>query len=158
MYVFINIGSNLGNRRLNISRALVEIEKIVGYFEISHSIETLPWGFVSNKKFLNVGLAFQTEIEPEALLKSFQEIEKKLNSHPHRDNDGNYADREIDIDIVAIDQLVIDTPTLKVPHPLLAKRRFFLEPLRELAPEWTHPSTGLTPAQMLANLPQTNPE
>lgn len=153
MYVFINIGSNLGNRRLNLSRALVEIEKIVGYFEISHSIETLPWGYVSDKKFLNVGLSFQTDMEPEELLLKFQDIEKKLNKNPHRDDAGNYADREVDIDIVAIDEMIIDSPSLKVPHPHLAERRFFLEPLNELAPGWRHPATGLTPAEMLANLP-----
>ncbi|MDE7381173.1 MAG: 2-amino-4-hydroxy-6-hydroxymethyldihydropteridine diphosphokinase [Muribaculaceae bacterium] len=155
MYAFINIGSNLGNRRLNLSKAIAAIEKRIGYFELSHTLETHPWGYISDKMFLNVGIAFQTEMTPEELLDTLQEIEKELNKNPHRADNGGYQDREIDIDIIALDRMEIDTERLKVPHPHLEERIFFLQPMAELAPDWTHPRTGLTPAQMIANLPQS---
>lgn len=152
MYAFINIGSNLGNRRLNLSRAVAEIEKTVGFFELSHTIESRPWGYVSDNMFLNVGMAFETNLKPEELLDVLQQVERKLNKSAHRNSNGTYADREIDIDIIALDDLQIDTDRLTVPHKHLAERSFFLEPLQELAPGWHHPATGLTPAEMLANL------
>lgn len=152
MYAVINIGSNLGNRRLNISKAVSMIEKKIGYFELSHTFETHPWGYVSDKLFLNTGMAFHTDMSPEQLLTFLQEIERLLNKTPHRDSDGNYSDREIDIDIMILDDRVIDTEELKVPHPHLAERDFFLLPLEELVPGWRHPLTGLTPAEMLSNI------
>ena len=83
------------------------------------------------------------------MLDRIHDIERRLGSAAHRDGDGNYIDRLVDIDIVAIDERVIDTPTLQVPHPHLAERDFFLRPMMELAPNWVHPVTGLTTAQML---------
>lgn len=154
VYAIINIGSNLGNRRLNLSRAIALIEKEVGYFELSHTLETRPWGYVSDNMFLNVGMAFHTDLTPEQLLDRLQQVERKLNKTPHRDAEGEYRDREIDIDIMALDDLVIDTDRLKVPHPHLAERTFFLEPMQELAPAWRHPVTGRTPAEMRASLPK----
>lgn len=155
-YVLINIGSNLGNRRLNLSRAMSAVGRDFGDFEMSHAVESAPWGYDSTHSFLNVGLAFHTGLEPEAILDRLQHIERSLSATPHRNPDGTYADREVDIDIVAIDRLVIDTPRLQVPHPQLAKRKFFLEPLDELAPGWTHPVSGLTPAMMLHDLESEN--
>ncbi len=76
-----------------------------------------------------------------------------VSTHGHTATPTAYRDRTIDIDIVAVDELQIDTDTLKVPHPHLAERRFFLEPMAELAPEWRHPATGLTCAEMLEKLP-----
>ncbi len=150
--VFINIGSNLGNRRLNLSRAMSAVGKEFGAFELSHIVESQPWGFQSEHPFLNVGMAFHTDLAPEEVLSKLQAIEKRLSPGNHRNADGTYADRYVDIDIVAIDRLEIDTPSLKVPHPHLARRRFFLEPLEELAPGWTHPADGLSPSEMLARL------
>lgn len=157
MYAFLNIGSNIGNRRLNLSKAVAEIEKLVGYFELSHTLETHPWGYVSDKTFLNVGMSFQTDLSPEELLDALQEIEGRLNKTPHRHADGSYADREVDIDIVALDELTIDTDRLKVPHPHLAERDFFLLPMKELAPGWHHPRTGLSPDEMIEALEDKRP-
>ncbi len=155
MYAFINIGSNLGNRRLNLSKAVAAIEKrIDNYFELSHTLETHPWGYVSDKMFLNVGMAFQTDKTPEELLDMLQEVEKEINKTPHRKDDGEYSDREIDIDIMALDEMIIDTDRLKVPHPHLAERIFFLQPMEELAPGWHHPISGKTPSEMIACLPE----
>ena len=141
-YIFVNIGSNLGDRRLNLSRAMRAIGEEFGDFEISHVVESEPWGFDSTHSFLNVGMMFQSDLEPLDILHRLQSIERSISPASHRNPDGSYADRIIDIDIVAIDVvkdgvpelLRIDTPELTVPHPRLKERDFFLRPLLELAP------------------------
>ncbi len=153
MHYFLNIGSNLGNTALNISRAVRRIEEAFGYFEISHTVESEPFGFDSTNLFRNVGLMIISDKRPEEVLRILQEIEKGISPASHRGADGGYVDRVIDIDIVAADEVVVDTPELRIPHPGLAERRFFLEPMAELAPGWRHPQTGQTPAEMLALLP-----
>lgn len=152
MYVFINIGSNKGDRRLNLSRAMRGVGHEFGLFEMSHAIESEPWGYDSTARFLNVGIMFQTDLQPLEVLDILQSIEKNISPDSHRDEKGNYIDRIIDIDIVAIDEQVINHERLIVPHPHLAERRFFLEPMNEIAPDWKHPVTGKTSAQMLAEL------
>lgn len=150
MNYFINIGTNLGNRKLNISKAMQRIMGRFGWFEMSRAVETEPWGYESENRFLNVGLRLVSDKEPSEVLRDLQEVEREISPDAHRDADGNYVDRVIDIDIVAVDELKIDTPELQVPHPHLAERVFFLKPMVELAPIWRHPDTGLTPAEMLA--------
>lgn len=142
MRYYINIGSNLGDRRLNISRAIAAVEKRYGYFELSKAVESEPWGFDSINSFLNVGMMFETDQEPIDVLHSLQEIESRISPDPHRNPDGSYADRKLDIDIMAIrgdghdgmpgEPVEIDTEELKVPHPHLFDRPFFIGPLREL--------------------------
>lgn len=151
-YVFVNIGSNLGDRRLNLSRAMRAIGSEFGFFEISHVVESAPWGFDSTRSFYNMGMMFQSDLPPEAILGKLQEIERRIGSVPHRTPTGDYADREIDIDIIAIDRDIVDTPLLKVPHPMMDRRRFVLVPMAELAPAWRHPVTDLTPDEMLMKL------
>ncbi len=148
-YVLVNIGSNLGDRRLNLSRAMRKIGEEFGDFEISHVVESAPWGFDSTHSFLNLGMSFETDLSPLDLLHKLQEIERSIGGGSHRTPDGGYADREIDIDIIAIDQEIIDLPELQVPHPHMAERLFVLEPMDELAPGWRHPVTGLTPIEMI---------
>lgn len=152
-YVMINIGSNLGNRRYNLSRAMRKVMMEFGEFEMSHVVESAPWGFESEHPFLNLGMMFRSDLSPREVMQTLQRIERELSPEPHRNPDGSYADRLIDIDIVAIDDMVIDEPDLKVPHPCLAQRRFFLEPMAEIAPGWRHPVTGLTAKEMLDALP-----
>jgi 2-amino-4-hydroxy-6-hydroxymethyldihydropteridine diphosphokinase len=101
---------------------------------------------------MNVGLKLSSRIEPHRMLERIHRIERRLGSASHRDSEGHYVDRLVDIDIMAIGDMVIDTPTLQVPHPHLSERDFFLRPMMELAPDWRHPVTGLTAAQMLDRL------
>ena len=140
--VFVNIGSNLGNRRLNLSRAIRAIGEEFGEYEISHVVESEPWGFDSTHSFLNVCVMFRSDLAPLDILHRLQAIERGISPASHRNPDGTYADRIIDIDIVAMDViregkpelLVMDTPELTLPHPRLKERDFFLRPLLELAP------------------------
>lgn len=152
MNYIINIGSNLGNRRLNISQAVRAIASRYGWFEMSHIMESEAWGYDSGNPFLNVCVMFVSPEEPEAVLDTLQDIERSLGGGEHRDATGGYKDRYLDIDIVAVDEEVIDTPRLKVPHPFLDRRKFFLTPMEEIAPSWRHPQTGLTCTQMLEKL------
>lgn len=132
MVYYINIGSNLGNRLMNLTRAVSAIEKRFGWFELSHHIESEPWGFNSKNKFLNVGMAFISELHPLEVLHILQEVEASINPSSHRNADGSYKDRVIDIDIMAVDGVEMSTPELTLPHPHLEERPFFLEPYNEL--------------------------
>lgn len=135
-----------------MSKAMSAVIREFGDIEMSHAVETEPWGFESSNRFLNVGIAFRSELEPEEILDRIQEIERSISTDSHRNADGGYADRVIDIDIVAIDELELSTPRLTLPHPHLAERRFFLEPMAEIAGMWCHPATGKTPREMLEDL------
>ena len=152
MNYYLNIGSNIGDRRDNLYRAVVALAAGTSGCAVSSIVESEPWGFESEHGFLNVGVCLVSPLSPHQMLDRIHEIECRLGSASHRDSDGNYIDRLVDIDIMAIDEMVIDTPTLQVPHAHLSERDFFLRPMMELAPEWVHPVTGLTAAQMLDRL------
>ena len=154
MNYYLKIGSNIGDRRDHLYRAVVALTAGRKYFAVSSIVESEPWGFKSENGFLNVGLKLSSRIEPHRMLDRIHRIERRLGSAAHRDEQGGYIDRLVDIDIVAIDDRVIDTPTLQVPHPHLPERDFFLKPMMQLAPDWRHPVTGLTIAQMLEKLHQ----
>ena len=151
MNYYLNIGSNMGDRRDNLYRAVGFLAADTGC-AVSSIVESEPWGFESDNRFMNVGVWLCSDLEPQEMLERIHDIEHRLGSSSHRDEHGGYIDRLVDIDIVAIDDLVIDTPTLQVPHPHLPDRDFFLKPMIQLAPDWHHPLTGLTAAQMLEAL------
>lgn len=153
VHYFLNIGSNLGNRKLNISRALRELEIEFGYFETSRIIESAPSGFDSKNQFANIAVMVLSDKSPQDVLHIIQEIERKINKSPHRDQKGRYQDRELDIDIMAADDILLNTEELEIPHPRLAERTFYLEPFAQIAPAWRHPATGLNCGEMLESLP-----
>lgn len=132
MVYYINIGSNLGNRLMNLTRAVSAIEKRFGWFELSKHMESEPWGFKSKNRFLNIGMAFISDMEPLDVLHVLHEIESSINPSSHRNADGSYKDRIIDIDIMAVDGVEMNTPELTLPHPHLEDRPFFLQPYHEL--------------------------
>lgn len=154
-YYIISLGSNKGNRRLNLSRAMRLVGERFGEFEISHVVESKSWGYDSPHPYLNAVMMFRSDEQPLDVLDALQEIERAVggNDDTHRDAGGNYTDRIMDIDILAADDLVLDTERLTLPHPRLHLRSFCLEPMQEIAGGWRHPLTGLTPAQMAAQLP-----
>ncbi len=149
MEYYLNIGSNMGDRRDNLYRAVVALVAGMDNCAVSSIVESEPWGFESENRFMNLGMRLSSDLEPQAMLDRIHEIEHYLGSASHRDEHGGYIDRLVDIDIVAIDDMVINTATLQVPHPHLPERDFFLKPMIQLAPDWRHPVTGLTASQML---------
>jgi 2-amino-4-hydroxy-6-hydroxymethyldihydropteridine diphosphokinase len=154
---YLNIGSNTGNRRDNLYRAVAFLVAGTSGGAVSSIVESEPWGFESDNRFLNLGVKLSSDIEPQQMLERIHDIERRLGSAAHRDADGGYIDRLVDIDIVAIDDMVIDTPTLQVPHPHLPERDFFLRPMMQLAPDWRHPVSGLTAAEMLEKMSSKEP-
>ena len=152
MKYYLNIGSNMGERRDNLYRAVVALAAGTSGCAVSSIVESEPWGFDSENRFMNLGVWFESELAPHEMLDRIHDIEQRLGSASHRDENGGYIDRLVDIDIVAIDDMVIETPTLQVPHPHLAERDFFLRPMMQLAPDWQHPVTGLTASEMMEML------
>lgn len=133
MRVYVNIGSNLGDTHDNIERAVALVESKLGcQCHRSRFVESVPWGYDSPNKFLNIAIAFETQLAPLALLHVLKSIEREMGCYSHRDEAGNYADRLIDLDIMAIDGVEMDTPELTIPHKHLWDRTFFYEPYEEL--------------------------
>ena len=157
MIYYLNIGSNLEDREGNLWAADLRLSLDLGLVTSRSSIvESKPWGFESDNGFLNMGIAVESSYSPIEALNIIHDIEFELNQgHSHRDAEGNYVDRLVDIDIMAIDNLVINLPSLQVPHRHLPRRDFFLKPMAELDPEWTHPILHLTAQQMLEQLQET---
>lgn len=149
--VYANIGSNLGDRKALIEKALESIGGIFGFYCTSGFVESEAWGYDSPNRFLNIGVAFKTDLCPEEVLVGLQKIEKEISEVSHRDKLGNYADRELDIDIMAIDELLFNSPRLCLPHIHLRERDFFMVPLSELEPEWRDPRSGQLISELIVN-------
>ena len=134
---YLNIGTSLGDRERNLESAIKALSDGAEHVKESEVVKSKPWGFESPNEFLNVGVALDSSIEPLDMLDHIHDLEHSLGSDSHRDERGNYIDRLVDIDIMAIEQtdgtpVSINTPTLTVPHPHLADRQFFLTPYRQL--------------------------
>lgn len=133
--LYLSLGTNLGDRQQNLKSALELIGREVGtVVSASDIIETDPWGFESPNPFLNMVVKIETDLKPLEVLDITQEIERQLGRATKSVN-GEYHDRLIDIDILLYDDLVMDTPELTVPHPLMHERKFVMEPLAQIAPE-----------------------
>lgn len=132
--VYLGLGSNLGNRKAILNDTIALINERVGeVVRQSSFLETEPWGFESPNQFLNACLCVNTELAPRQLLEATQVIEKEM-GRAHKTMNRKYQDRIIDIDILMIDDLKIDEPDLKVPHPLMEERDFVMIPLKEILP------------------------
>ncbi|MBQ7471620.1 MAG: 2-amino-4-hydroxy-6-hydroxymethyldihydropteridine diphosphokinase [Prevotella sp.] len=150
--VVIALGANIGNREQELKAALAALtERGMTLGECSRFYETSPVGFVSSKSFLNATAVFFSDLEPMELLLLTQDVEQKL-GRTTKSTDGTYHDRPIDIDILAIDDIVVDTPELTLPHPRMHERRFVLEPLCEIFPEFIHPTLHLSAKDLLRGL------
>lgn len=146
--IYLNLGSNLGDRRANIERAILMLASRYPRSRIRRApeIQSDAWGFDTVNRFINVGIAIDLpegqQVEPLALLDQIQAIEQIIApGETHRNSLGDYIDRSIDIDIIAIDDLVYSHPRLKIPHPHAAARTFVMRPMHFLRPGWTPEST-----------------
>jgi 2-amino-4-hydroxy-6-hydroxymethyldihydropteridine diphosphokinase len=134
--VFVGLGSNLGDRELNLRRALERLTEL-GPVRASSFRETDPVGFTDQPKFLNAAAELATDLPPRELLERLLAIERGLGRD--RATERRWGPRVIDLDLLLFGEEAIDEPGLTVPHPRLADRRFVLEPLCELNEDLTLP-------------------
>jgi 2-amino-4-hydroxy-6-hydroxymethyldihydropteridine diphosphokinase len=154
---FIGLGTNLGDRVANYREAIDRIGKLpdTRVMRQSSIYETEPVGDVKGA-FLNGAIELETELAPEVLMRKLLSIERVMGRKRIKGRKaasrGKYKPRVIDLDLLFFNKEVIDTRTLKVPHPLLQERRFVLAPLSELAPALIHPKTNKSISEMLVAL------
>ena len=146
--VYLCLGGNAGDTRHYLEQAISMIESRIGTVLQKSSVYwSEPWGFSAEQMFLNQIVVVETALEPQIVLEHCLQIETELG----RTRSGNgYEPRVIDIDIIFFGSQIIDTPNLKVPHPLMHQRNFVLKPLCEIASDFVHSVFGLTVRQLAA--------
>ena len=152
--LYIHTGSNIGDRQLNLQTAKKWLSREIGIIHKASKIyETAPWGRTDQPDFLNQALALYTGLSPFEVMECILIIEQQMG----RERNEKWAARLIDIDMLFYDQIIIDTPRLKLPHPHLSERNFVLTPLSEIAPNLIHPVLNQTISVLKASLPNPLP-
>lgn len=147
-FSLILLGSNLGDKENTIDKAVEMIGERCGTIvEKSSLYETAPWGFVADNNFLNQVISIETVLDPHQLLMELMRIETVLGRIRH-DVEG-YESRPIDLDILYYENKIINEDDLIIPHPRLHLRRFVLEPLSEIVPNFVHPVFKKTSLELL---------
>lgn len=143
--VVLLLGGNLKDRLILIQQAVDELAKEFNVVGKSAIYESTAWGDNSEGNYLNMAVIISSDRLPHDILKRINEIEDLL----ERKRDRKWGNRTMDIDIIYIEDLVIETKDLTIPHPFIQERKFVLLPVCELLPAFIHPVLGKTNAQLL---------
>ncbi|MBI4331243.1 MAG: 2-amino-4-hydroxy-6-hydroxymethyldihydropteridine diphosphokinase [Chloroflexi bacterium] len=146
--IYLGLGSNLGDRELNLSKAVELLSRFATVSRISSLYETEPAGYRDQPDFLNAACRIASGLGPKQLLVLLKGIETFMGRKPGFRN----APRTVDIDILIYDDLVLNTAGLQIPHPRLTERAFVLEPLAEIAPGLVHPLARKTITRLLEDV------
>lgn len=137
--VYLGLGTNLGDKELNLRMAVDKINERIGkVVSLSAFYVTTPWGFNSRNSFLNAACCVETTLSVWEVLDSTQQIEQEI-GRKNKSAGGVYSDRLIDIDLLLFGDMVVETDRLTLPHPLMTERDFVMQPLCEIAPDVIHP-------------------
>jgi 2-amino-4-hydroxy-6-hydroxymethyldihydropteridine diphosphokinase len=151
--IYISAGSNAGNRESMLKEAIGKLADVAGSVKtLSGIYETAPWGNMEQPLFLNQVLRLSSRLDPRDLMSTLLLIEQALG----RERTGTrWNSRTIDLDILFVGSLILDTPALHLPHPQISNRRFILIPMAEIAPSFVHPVLNRTIAELLQECPDT---
>lgn len=142
-----NLASPLGPPEANLSEAIKRIAVLGHVSAVSAFYRTAPVGFIQQPDFVNAALLLTTTLGPVVLMRALLEIELAMGrDRMHAPSKGP---RIIDLDLLLVDECILETPELTLPHPAMTERRFVLEPLAEIAPEMMHPIGQYTVAELL---------
>jgi 2-amino-4-hydroxy-6-hydroxymethyldihydropteridine diphosphokinase len=145
-FVYILLGTNLGDKITNLKTATEKISSVCGNIILRSMLyETSPWGITDQPSFLNQVIKIESTFTAEELLDKLLLIEKELG----RIRDIKWGERIIDLDILYFNDEIIVKENLKIPHPELHNRKFTLVPLNEIAADYKHPVLNVTNQQLL---------
>jgi 2-amino-4-hydroxy-6-hydroxymethyldihydropteridine diphosphokinase len=145
---YIGLGSNLGDKKDHCRKAIALLAKSGRVVRVSSLYCTEPMGYREQDDFVNAVVEIETGLSPEELLHQCRSVEEELG----RVRTVRWGPRMIDVDLLLYGMVVIETPELTIPHPLLHSRRFVLAPLCEIAPQAFHPKLQKTASDLLREL------
>ena len=144
--VVLLLGTNIGDKLEHLERARLELTSEIGEIVAESAIyQTEPWGLKEQETFLNQVVMIETLLRPMRIIENIWSIEKRMGRHKIE----HWGPRIIDIDILFYGDLVFEADELKIPHPMLHKRKFTLVPLVEILPKIVHPLLGKSMRQLL---------
>jgi len=146
--IFLALGSNVGNKKQNIKKAVKELERHVTAIKVAKLYETQPMYYENQDLFINTVLKGQTLLSPKELLAFVKFTEEELGRQKRFPN----GPREIDIDILFYNNLIYESANLIIPHPRITERAFVLQPFMDLEPDFVHPVLGKTMKELFDEL------
>ena len=148
--IYLALGTNLGDRLVNLRAAINALPPDINVLAESKIYETPPWGYEDQPTFLNMAVKCETDLDAASLLKRLKQIEVEVG----RVESVRWGPRQIDIDILFYDDLILESESLTIPHPRLHERAFVLIPLADIAVDFVHPVLNKTIKELLLNVNQ----
>lgn len=153
MRVLLSLGSNIGNSREMVRSAMTEIERTILFDTLrSHLWLTDPVGYTDQPPFINAAIVGSCDLSAQEIHDRCKDIENRLG----RQQRERWREREIDIDVILVGDVIVDDGDLHIPHARMEERRFVLAPCQEIAPEMVSPRTGKTIEELLNVCPDTS--